>query len=96
MGLQRWYGVCDEAIFKLLLSQRPSCVDLKGETVGQFPIIGVGRMGKEIPDPKLDVVLGYPLTGLSLLIIGGRGRGKELSAGLDIARLLSKATVKVW
>ena len=96
MGLQWWCGVCDRAIFKLLLSQRPSCVDLKGETVGQLPIIGVGRIGKEIPPPKLELVLRHPLTRLSLLIVGGGGRGKELFAGLDIAGPLPKAIVKVW
>ena len=96
MGLQWWCGVCDRAIFKFLLSQRPSCVDLKGETVGQLPIIGVGRIGKEIPAPKLELVLRHPLARLSLLIVGGGGRSKELFAALDIAGPLPKAIVKVW
>src|SRR5207245_10538523 len=95
MGLQWWRGVCDRAIFKLLLSQRPSCVDLKGETVGQLPIIGVGRIGKEIPDPNLDLVLRHPLAGLSLLVVGGSGGTKELSADLDISGLLPKALIKM-
>src|SRR5262245_48217424 len=96
MGPQWWCGVFDRVIFKFLLSQRPSCVDLKSETVGQLPIIGVGRIGKEIPGPNLDLVLCHPLARLSLLIVGGGGGTQELFADLDMAGLPPKALLNVW
>src|SRR5215467_589142 len=95
LGLQWWHRVYNRALLKSLLSQRLSCVDLKGETIGQLPIIRIEGKGTKIPEPNLDLVLRHPLARLSLLVVGRGGGTQKLFAELDIAGLLPKALLKV-
>src|SRR5947207_4645861 len=87
MRLQWWCGVLDRAIFKFLLSRRPSCVDLKGETVGQLPIIGVGRIVTEVPGPFLNLVVCQLPTRKSPVIVYRSTGSKELFTDGYISRL---------
>src|SRR5207248_1962032 len=87
-GLQWWWcDVFDRAIFKCLLSRRPSCVDLKGETVGQLPIIGVGRIVTEVPGPFLNLVVCQLPTRKSPVIVYRSTGSKELFTDGYISRL---------
>ena len=87
-------GSLERTIFGYLLSQRPACVDLKDETIGQLAEIRVEGRRTEIPVPNLDLVLRHSPARLSLLVVGGCGGTQELFADLDIVGPIPKALVK--
>src|SRR6266581_4489422 len=62
--------------------------DLKGEALRQLAVVGVSRIGAEIPGPYLQLVCGDLPSRPSLSIVGSSLSREELLADLDILRVL--------